>query len=109
MAVHFEAQDEDIYKQVRARETQLENIDKLDNITETVDNMNIDGIEANTNDIKVMVENNLENQTNIDDLADTLNKITQGISDIKRSQTNINKKINDLQSTVDDLAGDNNE
>lgn len=107
MAVHFEAQDNDTYQQVRARETQLDNIEKLENINEVVNNMNLDAIESTTNDIKTMVVDNLEAQPNLDKLLDTLNKVAQGVTDIKRNQTNINKKINELQDTVDQINGDN--
>ena len=107
MAVHFEAQDNDTYQQVRARETQLDNIEKLENINEVVNNMNLDAIESTTNDIKTMVVDNLEAQPNLDTLLDTLNKVAQGVTDIKRNQTNINKKINELQDTVDQINGDN--
>lgn len=107
MAVHIEAQDNDTYQQVRARETQLDNIEKLENINEVVNNMDLDAIESTTNDIKSMVVDNLEAQPNLDELLDTLNKVAQGVTDIKRNQTNINKKINELQDTVDQINGDN--
>lgn len=109
MAVHIEAQDENVLKQVRARETQLDNMKKLDNITEVVDNINIDGIESTTNDIRAMVETNLEAQPNLDEILNSINKVAQGISDIKRNQTNLNKKINNIQETIDEITGDNNE
>lgn len=105
MGVHIEAQDEDTYKQIRARELQLENTEKLVELHETVNNIDLDNIESNTNEIKRMVVNNLETQPNLEDVMDTINKIAQGISDIKRNQTNLNKKINDIQNTIDDIEG----
>ena len=44
--------------------------------------------------------NNLENQTDIDDVSNDLTKVLQGIADIKRSQTNLNKKINEIQDKI---------
>lgn len=109
MGVHIEAQDNEALQQIRAREIQLENIDKLDIITDAVDNINIEPIENATNEIKEIVQNNLEEQPNLDELLTTMHKIAQGVVDIKRNQTNLNKKINDIQSTIDDLSGENNE
>lgn len=108
MGVHIEAQDEEVLKQIRARETQMDNIEKLNNITEVVDNINLDGIESTTNEIRMMVTDNLEVQPNLDELLDSINKAVKGISDIKRNQTNLNKKINDIQSSIDEITGDDN-
>ncbi len=100
MGVEMEVQSLDEKRNVRTRERQRESIKKLDEVTDMVDNINIDGIESNTQEIKDMVENNLENQTDIDDIYETVNKIAQGITDIKRSQTNLNKKLNEIQEKV---------
>lgn len=100
MAIEMEGQDSNEVQHIRTRETQAENMEKLDELGDMVDNLNIDGIESDTKAIKNMVTNNLENQTNLDDISDTLSKISQGISDIKRSQTNLNKKINEIQDKV---------
>lgn len=108
MGVHIEAQDEEVLKQIRARETQMDNIEKLNNITEVVDNINLDGIESATNEIRMMVTDNLEVQPNLDELLDSINKVAKGVSDIKRNQTNLNKKINDIQSSIDEITGDDN-
>lgn len=108
MGVHIEAQDEEVLKQIRARETQMDNIEKLNNITEVVDNINLDGIESTTNEIRMMVTDNLEVQPNLDELLDSINKVAKGVSDIKRNQTNLNKKINDIQSSIDEITGDDN-
>ena len=109
MGVHIEVQDTDIIKQVRARETQLDNIERLNTISEAVDNINTESIEITTNEIKNIVQDNLQEQPNLDEILESMQKVAQGISDIKRSQTNLNKKIKDLQTTVDELHGDNND
>lgn len=100
MGIEMEGQSSNEVQHIRTREVQKENIEKLNTVTNMVDNLNIDMIESNTEDIKNMVTNNLENQTDLDDISDTLDKIAKGISDIKRSQTNLNKKINDIQERV---------
>ena len=88
MGVEMEGQDSNEVQHIRTRETQMENMEKLNNVTDMVDNLNIDGIESDTKTIRDVVMNNLENQANLDDISDTLDKIAQGITDIKRSQTN---------------------
>lgn len=109
MPTYIEAQDDDILKQVRARETQLENMEKLELISDAVDNINVDDIAVTTTEIKEVVIDNLQNQPNIEDLLSGINKISQGITDIKRNQTNLNKKINDIQAVVDEMNGDSND
>lgn len=100
MAIEMEGQSANEAAHVRTREIQKENMEKLNDVTDMVNNINIDGIEMDTKTIKDIVVDNLENQANLDDMSDTLNKISQGISDIKRSQTNLNKKINDIQEKI---------
>lgn len=96
----MEGQSAETHQKIKNRELQQESIKKLNEVSDLVDNINIDNIELNTNEIKDMVYNNLENQTNIDDLASDISKIVQGISDIKRNQTNMNKKLKELQEKV---------
>ena len=105
MGVEIEVQDDNVVKQVRARELQLENTDKLVELNDTINNVDLEKIESNTHDIKNMVITNLEAQPNIEDIANTMEKVAQGISDIKRSQTNINKKINELQDAINNIEG----
>lgn len=100
MGIEMEGQGPNEVANIRTRELQQENMEKLSQVTDMVDNINIDGIESDTKTIKEMVIDNLDNQANLDDISDTLDKIAKGISDIKRSQTNLNKKINELQNTV---------
>jgi hypothetical protein len=100
MAIEMEGQSSNEVQHIRTREAQRENVEKLNQVTDMVNNINIDGIETDTKEIKNVVLNNLENQTNLDDISTTLDKVVQGITDIKRSQTNINKKINELQDKV---------
>lgn len=102
MAIEMEGQTPEEHQQIKTREIQRESVEKLEAVSDMVDNFNIDGIESDTQTIKNIVMNNLEDQTNIDDIAETLGKVAQGISDIKRNQTNINKKINEIQKQIGD-------
>lgn len=100
MAIEMEGQYADDLKHIRTREIQQENMAKLKEVSDMVDNINIDGIETDTKIIREVVFNNLENQTDLDDISEKIDKLAQGISDIKRSQTNLNKKINEIQDKV---------
>lgn len=100
MGVEFEPQTLEEKKQIRTREIQRESVDKLDQVTDLIDNIGFDNIESDTQLIKEVVVNNLENQANNDDIYEKLEKISQGISDVKRSQTNLNKKINEIQEQI---------
>lgn len=100
MAIEMEGQTSEEHQQIKTREIQKESVEKLEAVSDMVNGFNIDGIESDTQTIKNIVMNNLEDQTNIDDIADTLGKVAQGITDIKRNQTNINKKINEIQKQI---------
>lgn len=100
MGIEIEGQSLETHQKIKNRELQQESIKKLNEVSDLVDNINIDNIELDTAEIKNMVYNNLENQTNIDDIAESIEKISKGISDIKRNQTNMNKKLNELQEKV---------
>lgn len=101
MGFEMEAQDEIEFRQVRARELQLDNTDKLNELSDALNDVDLSNIESNTNDIKSFVITNLENQTDLDDIYQVINKVAQGIADIKRNQTNLNKKINDIQKQIE--------
>ncbi len=101
MGFELEAQDEIEFRQVRARELQLDNTDKLNQVSDALNDVNLSAIESQTKEIKSLVVTNLEEQTNLDEIFANINKIAQGISDIKRSQTNLNKKLNELQNQIE--------
>lgn len=102
MGLEIEAQHELEVRQVRARELQLENVDKLDEISNTLDDVDLASVETNTNEIKDLIITNIDSQVDLDDIYQALNKVSQGISDIKRNQTNLNKKINDIQNQINE-------
>ena len=100
MPVEMEGQSAEVHQRIKNREIQQESIDKLNELNDLIDNTNFDGIESDTKEIKNMIYGNLESQTDLDDLAGDIKKALQGISDIKRNQTNLNKKINDIQDKI---------
>lgn len=100
MGVEFEAQTLEEKRQVRTRELQKESIEQLNQVTDMVNDISFDNIESDTQMIKEVVVNNLENQVNNDDIYDKLDKIARSLSDVKRNQTNLTKKINDIQDKI---------
>lgn len=100
MGIEIEGQTRDEHQQIKTREIQKESVEKLNQVNDMIDNINIDGVIQDTKVIKEVVMNNLENQTDIDDVSNDLTKVLQGIADIKRSQTNLNKKINEIQDKI---------
>ena len=102
MGFEIEGQNHKEYQEIKSRENQMENISKINQVIDMVDNINMDDIIQDTTTIKNIVVENLENQTNLDDVIDAINKVSKGITDIKRSQTNLNKKIKELEEKIDE-------
>lgn len=100
MGIEMEGQTPEEHQQIKTRELQKESLAKLNQVNDMVNDINFDGVTQDTQTIKNVVMNNLENQANLDDIANSLSKALQGIADIKRSQTNINKKINEIQNQM---------
>lgn len=100
MGVEIEAQNESEVRQIKARETQLENMKRLNDLTETINDINIDNIEYTTNDIKDLLVTNLDEQTNLDDIFDAVKDIAKEVSSIKKSQTNVVKKVNSIEKQM---------
>jgi hypothetical protein len=100
MGFEIEGQNHKEYQEIKSRENQMENISKINQVIDMVDNINMDDIIQDTTTIKNIVVENLENQTNLDDVIDAINKVSRGITDIKRSQTNLNKKIKELEEKI---------
>lgn len=100
MGIEMEGQTPEEHQQIRTRELQKESLEKLNQVNDMVNDINLDGVTQDTQTIKNVVMSNLENQANLDDIAESLSKALQGIADIKRSQTNINKKINEIQNQM---------
>jgi len=100
MGVEFEAQSRRELQEIRTRELQQESVDQLNRVTDMVNDISFDGIESDTQEIKEMIINNLENQVDNDDLDKKIDKITQGITDIKRNQTNLTKRIKEIENKL---------
>lgn len=114
MGVHFEAQDASEVIQVRSRELQIENTEKLEQIipvVQTIEDVNLPNMESDTKDIKEMIVNNIDNQVDLDILADSLDKANKGIIELKKSITRLNNTMKEVIQKVEDLEklnGDTN-
>ena len=59
MAIEMEGQTLEEHQQIKTREIQKASVERLDEVSDMVDNLNIDGIESDTQTIKNIVMNNL--------------------------------------------------
>ena len=100
MGFEIEGQNHKEYQEIKSRENQMDNLSKINEVIDMVDNINMDDILEDTATIKNIVTENLEKQTNLDDLVEMINKVSKGISDIKRNQTNLNKKMKELEEKI---------
>lgn len=111
MGVHIEAQDNSEVIQIRSRELQLENTEKLEQmipIVETIENVDLNAIESNTNDIKDMIINNIDEQIDLNDIADALNKTNKGITELKKSMTRLSNTVKEMNEKLEKFDGDIN-
>lgn len=105
MAVHIEAQDNAELVQIRSRELQMENTEKLDNIipiVKTIDSVDLNTMESNTNEIKDMIVNNIDNQANLDDIANELTKISKSMTELKKANTRLTNSLKEMKNTIDE-------
>lgn len=112
MGTEIEAQTNEEVIQVRSRELQLENTEKLEEIipvVQSIDEVNLQNMESNITQTKHMIINNIDNQTNLDDLASELKKISKNITEIKKSNTRLSKEIKELNQKIDKYIGDMND
>lgn len=106
MGVHIEAQYNEEVMQVRSRELQLENTEKLEQIipvVETIDEIDLPTIESNTHDIKDMIINNIDNQANLDDILDAINLAVKGITELKKANTRLSNTVKEMNKQIDEL------
>ena len=111
MGVHIEAQTDNEFKQIKARELQQENLAKLDRmvpVVENLENINLDVVENNTQAIKNVVMENLENQPNIDEVMEKIDgiekkvqAIKKNITEIKKKNTQINKELKEINKKLE--------
>ena len=103
MGIHIETQSTQEAMQVRSRELQIENTEKLNDIipiVEDIENIDLNKIESNTQDIKDMIIENLDNQTNLDDILDAINSVGKNISTVKGQVTKLSKKVEALENKI---------
>lgn len=111
MGVHIEAQDNSEVIQIRSRELQLENTEKLEQIipvVDTISDVDLPNMESDTKEIKKMIIDNIDNQTNLDDIANALDKTTKSITELKKSMTRLSNSIKEMNEKLEKLEGDIN-
>lgn len=99
MGVQIEVQDHTEVMQIKSRELQLENTEKLNNLTPIVENIgdvNLSQIESDASDIKNIVIQNLDEQTDLDEIHESIEKINKSISILKGQVTKTSKKIDQI-------------
>lgn len=99
MGVQIEVQDHTEVMQIKSRELQLENTEKLNNLTpivESIGDVNLSQIESDASDIKNIVVQNLDEQTDLDEIHESIEKINKNISILKGQVTKTSKKIDQI-------------
>lgn len=107
MGVHIEAQHNEEVIQIRSRELQLENTEKLEQIipvVETIDEVDLPTIESNTHEIKDMLINNIDNQANLDDILDAINLSVKGITELKKANTRLSNTVKEMGKQIEELS-----
>lgn len=105
MGIELETQTHEEVMQIRSRELQMDNTEKLNNImpiVESIDEVNLPQIESDASDIKEIVVQNLEEQANLDDINDSIDKINKSISTVKGQVTKLSKKIDELLGALNE-------
>lgn len=106
MPVHIEAQSEEEVRQVRSRELQLESVEKLNNmipIVNTLDNVDLEKVEKQTDEIKEIVNQNLEEQPNIEEITKQINALTKEVKNLKKSATQLKKTLSELKKILKEI------
>lgn len=106
MGVHIEAQTDNEFRQIKARELQQENLAKLDKMVPVVENLesiDLGTVENNTQEIKNVVLENLENQPNIDVVVEKINDIEEKVQTIKKNITEIKKKNTQISKELKEI------
>lgn len=106
MPVHIEAQSEEEVRQVRSRELQLESVEKLNNmipIVNTLDNVDLEKVERQTDQIKEIVNQNLEEQPNIEEITKQINALTKEVKNLKKSATQLKKTLSELKKILKEI------
>ncbi len=100
MGEYIEVQEHEEVMQIRSRELQLDSVEKLDNIAPIIENMDgvdLGQIESDTSEIKNMIVTNLDDQANLDDILDSVDKLNKNISSLKGQITKLSKKLENIE------------
>ena len=103
MGIHLEVQDEQEVIQLRSRELQLKNTEKLENImpiVETINEVDLNKIETSTSEIKNIVSSNLEDQPDLQDILKEIQKINKNIGTVKSQITKLSKEVKEIAKQV---------
>lgn len=103
MGIHLEVQNEQEVIQLRSRELQLENTEKLENImpiVETINEVDLNKIETSTSEIKNIVSSNLEDQPDLQDILKEIQKINKNIGTVKSQITKLSKEVKEIAKQV---------
>lgn len=103
MGIHLEVQNEQEVIQLRSRELQLENTEKLENImpiVETINEVDLNKIETSTSEIKNIVSSNLEDQPDLQDILEEIQKINKNIGTVKSQITKLSKEVKEIAKQV---------
>lgn len=103
MGIHLEVQNEQEVIQLRSRELQLENTEKLENImpiVETINEVDLNKIETSTSEIKNIVSSNLEDQPDLQDILKEIQKINKNIGTVKSQVTKLSKEVKEVAKQV---------
>lgn len=110
MGIHIEAQHEAEYNQVKAREKQKESIEKLEAIIpvvadtqNTLNNVDLEQVSNDNNIIKDVVVRNLEEQTDIDEINDTVDSLTKKVNNLNKKVNTMNKTLNNVNDVLNEI------
>lgn len=105
MGVEIEAQNKSEVMQLKARELQQENVEKLNDIIPVVndiENVDFQKIANDTSNIQDIVSQNLEDQVDLDKMYDAVITISKGITEIKKSNTRLSNAVKETQAKLDE-------
>lgn len=105
MGVEIEAQNKSEVMQLKTRELQQENVEKLNDIIPVVndiENVDFQKIANDTSNIQDIVSQNLEDQVDLDKMYDAVMTISKGITEIKKSNTRLSNAVKETQAKLDE-------
>lgn len=105
MGKHIEVQEHREVMEIKSRELQRENTEKLNDIipvVQAIDNVDLNQIESNTSEIKDIVAQNLEEQPNLEEVTEGIEKLSKSISSMKSQITKLSKTINELNKALEE-------